>query len=152
MNVRNRVAASICTALFVTGGLLATANLAVASGPDVPHCNGEVATIVGEPGGGVIQGTPEHDVIVGTNGPDTIVAGDGFDVVCGRGGRDEIFGNAKGDTLFGDGGNDVLWGGVEDFGQDFLSGGDGERDRANGGQGVDTCTSTTERQVQCELP
>ena len=90
-------------------------------------------------------------MIVGSNGPDVIVADDGFDTVCGRGGHDEIFGGDQGDNLFGEGGNDVLWGG-DDFGVDFLSGQGGRRDRANAGPGVDTCTDSTERQVQCELP
>jgi Ca2+-binding RTX toxin-like protein len=151
MNGRNRVAASICAALFATGGLLATAPFATADAERVPHCNGEVATIVGEPGGGVIFGTTGQDVIVGTSGPDTIVADDGLDTVCGRGGRDEIFGNDQGDNLFGGGGNDVIWGG-DDFGVDFISGEGGRRDRADAGPGVDTCTASTERQVQCELP
>jgi Ca2+-binding RTX toxin-like protein len=66
-------------------GVLATLVFAVtpvASGQEVPTCQGEPATIVAT-GTGPTSGTDGSDVIVGTTGADTIYGLGGDDLICG---------------------------------------------------------------------
>jgi hypothetical protein len=106
-----------------------------------PTCNGEPATIVGNPKGAgsnpapqpgfdeSLKGTPGRDVIVGLGGRDIIGGGPGNDVVCGGKGKDTFSGGKGKDTLLGQGGNDILNGGPGD--KDVCKGGKGN-DRADG--------------------
>jgi len=115
-------------------------------------CNGQAATLVGDPDGdGIITGTDGDDVIVGTVAADVIDAGAGDDVVCGLGGHDTIDGGLGDDVILGQRGRDLLVGGdgadvlngaggidqlAGGFGQDTLIGGTGS-DTADGGEDND---------------
>ena len=107
-------------------------------------CNGQAATIVGDPDGdGIITGTDADDVIVGTVAADVIDAGAGDDVVCGLAGNDAIDGGLGDDVILGQRGSDLLVGGdgtdvlIGAGGIDHLAGGLGQ-DTLIGGTGSDT--------------
>lgn len=102
-----------------------------------PTCDGQPATIVGNPWSELIIGTFRADVIVARGGNDTILALSGDDVVCGGAGRDIVLGGRGADRLFGENGNDRLIGGP---GFDALDGGDG-RNRCNVGRDGGTQTN-----------
>jgi Ca2+-binding RTX toxin-like protein len=67
--------------------LLALAGSGTSAGG--PQCFGMAASIVGDPGGGVIRGTDGNDVIVGSAANDEIYTGRGVDLVC-AGGEDDV--------------------------------------------------------------
>ncbi|MDH3704955.1 MAG: PQQ-dependent sugar dehydrogenase [Acidimicrobiia bacterium] len=90
------------------------------TGPCVPTCDGQPATVVIAAGDTPTIGA---DVIVGTPGDDVIRGLGGDDVICGGGGADDIEGGAGDDKVFGQVGADRLVGGI---GDDVLDGGPGD--------------------------
>lgn len=108
-----------------------------------PVCKGKFATIVADPGGGLLMGTSGNDVIIGSakadiinglGGNDVICAKDGDDRIDGGSGDDKIWGGSGSDEIQGGGGDDVLRG---QKGQDQLDGGDGQ-DKLYGNGGADS--------------
>ena len=90
------------TALVLTALLGAAAGVAPPAAAAAPTCQGLRATIVGDPGGEVIDGTRRRDVIVGLGGDDVIRGRGGDDVICGGPGRDLLHGGPGDDTFSGD--------------------------------------------------
>ncbi|MDQ1710553.1 MAG: hypothetical protein QOE45_3 [Frankiaceae bacterium] len=116
----------------------------LSTGPTLPKCGGETATIYrgsGYPGTSTakandpmtIKGTAGDDVIYAANGADTIDGAGGNDKICGVGGDDMIRSGAGNDYVFGSQGNDDLGG---QAGDDEVIGGPGN-DRVNGSDGTD---------------
>ena len=100
---------------------------------EIPTCNGQVATVVGNGLQNEIQGTTGNDVIVGAQGFDIIYAHAGRDLICTDTGSDLVFAGSGNDWVWGEGGHDVMYGGP---GRDRLFGGPG-RDHMWGGGGDD---------------
>lgn len=95
-----------------------------------------------------IRGNGVSETICGLDGGDVLKGGTGgLDVIHGDDGPDEIWGEASGDRLSGGLGRDTIHGddptnshGNVD-GADTIAGGQGLNDFADGGFGVDVCTT-----------
>jgi hypothetical protein len=74
-------AAIPCAALGLIAAAVLAAPPSATAGPGAPTCNGQDATIVGEPGAPEVDGTPGDDVIVATD-TDLVDAGAGDDTIC----------------------------------------------------------------------
>lgn len=148
MPVRAKLVAAALPAALLTVLLASSA----ASG--APACGGVAATIVGTPGGDVLNGTPGPDVIVGLGGDDSINGLGGNDRICGGEGNDSLEGGVGTDFIDAGPGSNITEGGP---GPDDLHGGpdndavsyiqsaagvtvDLAAGRATGGEGHDTLT------------
>jgi uncharacterized repeat protein (TIGR01451 family) len=100
------------------------------SDPIDVQTNSRGCTLIGTQGDDVITGTGEEDVICGLRGADQIDGGGANDVLYGERGADQLTDHNGNDTLRGGDGGDSL---------DTADGVAG--DTANGGFGVDTCTT-----------
>ena len=107
--------------------------------PEIPTCQGEVATIfipTTRDTVTAVEGTDADDVIVTGDGPDSVDGNGGSDLICTRGGPDSIRGGSGDDRVNGGEGADRLRGNLG-------------LDRANGGGGTqDVCAA--ERERACE--
>lgn len=78
------------------------------------------------------------EAITGTAGKDRLKGTAGDDILCGFGGNDVLDGKGGNDVLCGGDGDDTLIGGK---GDDTLDGEGGQKNRLNGGLGVNRCTN-----------
>lgn len=104
-----------------------------AAGPQLPTCDGTVATIDMNTNGGNGSGTAGDDVILGTAGDDVIYGNGGNDKICAGAGRDRVRGGDGDDIIHGGSEVDKIWG---DAGNDVIYG-DGGSDRIRAGSGAD---------------
>lgn len=92
-----------------------------------------------------IYGTTGNDTINGTAARECIYGDYGNDTLDGKAGDDRLRGSNGTDTLFGDSGDDCMWGQANN---DHLDGGSGY-DFGEGNGGSNTCTASTEVQLNC---